>query len=140
MLQTLRYSLGLQTGFAPHCEQLIVLDAELYFPASHEVHFEAPASDAYVPGLQAVQLTDVDEPTALLLDPAGHASHVEDAETPTDDENFPVVHDTQIEAPTVAEYVPGAHGMQAEARDAPTVVEYFPGMHDMQFNVAFNKE
>jgi hypothetical protein len=140
VLQLRRYSLGLQTGFVSHCKQLIVLDAAVYFPSVHKAQSEAPASDAYVPGLQAIQLMDVDEPTDLLLDPSGHGTHTEDAEAPTADENVPATHDKQLEAPLVAEYVPAAHERQVDAREAPTVAEYFPGTQDTQSDVPFDSE
>jgi hypothetical protein len=72
-LQLRRYSLGLQTGSTPHCEQLTEFDAAVYFPPSQAVHSMAPASEEYVPGGQLMQLVALDEPVAMPLDPAGQS-------------------------------------------------------------------
>jgi hypothetical protein len=89
VLQFIRYSFGLQTGFVPHCEQSTAFEVAAYFPLSQMVHAVAPSNEAYVPETQTVQFMELTDPVM--------------------DENFPAVQYSHVVKPEVLEYLPGPH-------------------------------
>ncbi len=76
VLQSIRYSLGLQIGVIPHCSQLTVLEVAAYFPSSHSVHTVAPVDEAYVPATHPTQSLELSEPFLDENVPAIQYSHL----------------------------------------------------------------